>query len=91
MALAEGPADVLYEMLRFPSGSFAFEEGDVDAAGERRDVEDVISAAEQLVVEWARCMGVQAQAVRQKSDALLTRRAAAQSSRTAVPQAGAAD
>ncbi|MCA9971764.1 MAG: hypothetical protein KC425_16175 [Anaerolineales bacterium] len=46
---------------------------------------------QQLVVEWARCMGVQAQAVRQKIDALLTRRAAAQSSRTAVPQAGAAD
>ena len=50
---AEGPADVLYEMLRFEQGSFAFDDGAEPTGDERQDVEDVIAAAEQLVVEWA--------------------------------------
>lgn len=50
---AEGPADVLYEMLRFEQGSFLFDEDHEPADGERHDVEEVIAAAEQLVVEWA--------------------------------------
>ena len=50
---AEGPADVLYEMLRFEQGSFLFDEDQEPADGERHDVEEVIAAAEQLVVEWA--------------------------------------
>jgi broad specificity phosphatase PhoE len=50
---ATDPADVVFELLRFESGSFAFEDGLEPAeAGEPTSVDDAISRAEELVREW---------------------------------------
>lgn len=49
---AAGPADVVFDMLRFDGGSFAFDEGDVADKGVNADVESTIDAAESLVEEW---------------------------------------
>ncbi|MCB0971370.1 MAG: DUF4388 domain-containing protein [Acidimicrobiales bacterium] len=49
---AEGPADVLFEMLRFDDGAFSFDEGEVATGGDHQPIEEVIEAAEALVAEW---------------------------------------
>lgn len=47
-------ADVVFELLRFGGGSFAFDEGEqLVEAGERSRVEDTITEAQALVAEWA--------------------------------------
>ena len=50
---ATGPADVVFDLLRFEDGSFSFEEGDdVTDAGLAADIETTIELAEALVLEW---------------------------------------
>ncbi len=50
---ATSPADVVFELLRFNGGQFAFDDSEelVDE-GERVPVDEVIGAAEALVAEW---------------------------------------
>jgi hypothetical protein len=50
---ADDPADIVFELLRFDDGSFAFDEGEVADTGAAVDVEATISAAEAMVAEWA--------------------------------------
>lgn len=50
---AEHPAEVLFELLRFPEGTFAFAEGDQPGEGPTTDVEFALEQAEGLVREWA--------------------------------------
>lgn len=51
---AAGPADVVFEMLRFDNGTFRFDEGEVPPdTVERTDVDDAIAAAEALLVRWS--------------------------------------
>lgn len=50
---ATDPSDVVFELLRFDDGSFAFEEGEVADTGTTADVDATIEAAAALVQEWA--------------------------------------
>lgn len=48
-----GPTVVLFELLRFPDGSFSFEADErVDDAGAPAEVEPLLAEAEELLVEW---------------------------------------
>jgi hypothetical protein len=50
---ATGPADVVFDLLRFEDGSFSFEEDDeLTDAGLAADIETTIELAEALVLEW---------------------------------------
>jgi hypothetical protein len=49
---ATDPADVVFELLRFEDGSFAFDEGEVADTGTAADVDATITAAEAMVAEW---------------------------------------
>ena len=47
------PAEVLFELLRFPEGTFAFlADAPSPESGEPLDVESLLVAAEELVAEW---------------------------------------
>lgn len=50
---AKSPAEVVYELLSFQRGAFVFDDGDqlVDG-GERSSVDDALSAAAELEVQW---------------------------------------
>ncbi len=51
--LADGPTDVLFELLRFKEGDFVFDDDAVaDAPGSPTGVEDALAAAEAMLEEW---------------------------------------
>lgn len=51
--LADGPTDVLFELLRFKEGDFVFDDdATVDASGSPTEVEDALAAAEAMLEEW---------------------------------------
>lgn len=49
---ADGPADVVFELLRLEEGSFAFAEGDQSDDGPGMEVDFALSRAEGLLSEW---------------------------------------
>jgi hypothetical protein len=49
---AQGPVDVLFEMLRFSQGEFVFDEGDPADGGTPTEVEGTLADAEKLLEEW---------------------------------------
>lgn len=51
-ARATEPADVVYELLRFESGSFDFDDTEAPSDGDGAPVDEVLAAAQQLVTEW---------------------------------------
>jgi len=51
--LADGPTDVLFELLRFREGDFVFEDDVTNgSAGDPTDVEDALTASEAMLEEW---------------------------------------
>ncbi len=51
--LADGPTDVLFELLRFKEGDFVFDDdATADAPGSPTEVEDALAAAEAMLEEW---------------------------------------
>ena len=52
--LADGPTDVLFELLRFKEGDFVFDDDatTAEASGTPTDVEDALAAAEAMLEEW---------------------------------------
>lgn len=49
-----GPVDVVFELLRYRDGDFVFEaDATTPDAGEPKEVEDTLQAAEELAAEWA--------------------------------------
>ena len=51
--LADGPTDVLFELLRFKEGDFVFDDdATADAHGAPTEVEDALAAAEAMLEEW---------------------------------------
>jgi Domain of unknown function (DUF4388) len=51
--LADGPTDVLFELLRFKEGDFVFDDdATAEAAGSPTEVEDALAAAEAMLEEW---------------------------------------
>ena len=51
--LAEGPAEAMFELLRFDDGSFTFDADDgPPEAGEPTDVEEILREAEAQLAEW---------------------------------------
>ena len=51
--LADGPTDVLFELLRFKEGDFVFDDDSTaDAPGSPTEVEDALAAAEAMLEEW---------------------------------------
>lgn len=50
---ADGPVEVVFELLRFPDGDFVFEAEDVaGVAGAPHEVEPVLAEAERMLEEW---------------------------------------
>jgi hypothetical protein len=52
--LADGPTDVLFELLRFKEGDFVFDDDatSAEASGPPTGVEDALAAAEAMLEEW---------------------------------------
>lgn len=49
---AEGPIDIVFELLRFQTGEFVFDDGPAEGTDAPAEVEPVLADAEKLLAEW---------------------------------------